>query len=78
MEVLTFTCFFWIENIPNNIDSESIQQLKKYINDTIVTGVPDQYLDPELYDLVKRLKTHNHSPYCSDNYKSKCRFNFPK
>lgn len=70
--------FFWIENIPNNIDSESIVQLKKYINDTIVTGVPDQYLDPELYDLVKRLQTHNHSPYCSNNYKSKCRFNFPK
>lgn len=69
--------FFWIENVPNKIDDQNIVQLKNYINASISSVIPDRSTDSEMHDLVKKLQTHSHTPYCSNNYKSKCRFGFP-
>lgn len=70
--------FFWIENVPNKIDDQNIIQLKNYINASISSVIPDRSTDSEMHDLVKKLQTHSHTPYCSNNSKSKCRFGFPK
>lgn len=56
----------------NGLDDGDLQ------NSSISSVIPDRSTDSEMHDLVKKLQTHSHTPYCSNNYKSKCRFGFPK
>ena len=63
---LVTACFFWIENIPQDISCDTRDVLVQYIKSVIKTDIPDE-LDVELYQLVKRLQTHSHSTYLKKN-----------
>ena len=59
---LVTTYFFWIENIPQDINCDTRDVLVQYIDSVIKTDIPDES-DVELCQLVKRLPTHSHSKY---------------
>ena len=58
--------FFWIENIPQDISCDTRYVLVQYIDSVIKTDIPGES-DVELYQLVKRLQTRNHSKYLKKN-----------
>ena len=70
--------FLWVSDLPIDINEQSIPVIISYINKTICSTIPDEYDDPELHALVKRLQTHHHSPYCSKSNRYSCRFGLPK
>ena len=66
---------FWLEDFPDLNDAAAVVQ---FIDKVISTELPDEQLDPELYELVKRYQTHVHyNKYCLNNRRNKCRFKFP-
>ena len=71
-------CLLWVKNAPK-VDKESDKEVcdfvENYINGRIPCDIPE---NEELRSLVKRLQTHNHSPFCRAHVKARCRFNFPK
>ena len=69
--------FFWIKDIPSDINSETADALLTYIDKVIKTELPNQADDPELHNMVRRLQMHSHGKYCTPHGKSSCRFNFP-
>ena len=50
--------FFWIENIPQDINCDTRDVLVQYIDYVIKTDIPDES-DVELCQSVKRLQTHS-------------------
>ena len=50
------TCFFWIENIPQDISCDTRDVLVQYIDYVIKTDIPDES-DGELCQSVKRPQT---------------------
>ena len=73
---LVTTCFFWIENIPQDISCDTRDVLVQYTDSVIKTDIPDES-DVELCQLVKRLQTHSHSKYLKKTPPSSGRFKFP-
>ena len=66
---------FWLENFSDLNDAAAVVQ---FIDKVISTELPDEKLDPELHNLVKRYQTHVHyKKYCLNNRRNKCRFKFP-
>ena len=59
--------FIWIDNIPQDISCATRDVLVQYINYVIKTDIPDES-DVELYQLVKRLKTHSHIKYLTKKH----------
>jgi hypothetical protein len=49
-----------------------------YLDKTIVSTIPSQPQDPELFSLVNSLQIHHRSSYCQKTERSPCRFGFPK
>lgn len=70
--------FLWIDGFSDVVDESTIAILLQYIDKTISTDFPDKDTDAELFDLVKRVQIHSHTRYCSSNFRSTCRFGFPK
>ena len=70
--------FFWVGNVPNDINENTSETVLQYITNTIHTHIPLETENPELYHLVKKLQTHSHSNYCMRSGKHPCRFGFPK
>ena len=70
--------FFWVGNVPNDINENTSKTVLQYITNTIHTHIPLETENPELYHLVKKLQTHSHSNYCMRSGKHPCRFGFPK
>ena len=70
--------FFWVANIPKEIDEQTIPLLIDYLNRVIHTSLPNADQDPELYFLASKLQTHHHSSYCLKNPQAACRFHFPR
>ena len=54
---LVTTYFFWIENIPQDINCDTRDVLVQYIDSVIKTDIPDES-DVKLCQLVKRIQTH--------------------
>ena len=50
--------FFWIENVPQDINCDTRDVLVQYIDYVIKTDIPDES-DVELCQSVKRLQTHS-------------------
>ena len=73
---LVTTYYFSIENIPQDISSDTHDVLVRYIDSVIKTDIPDES-DVELCQLVKRLQTHSHSKYLKETPPSSGRFKFP-
>ena len=69
--------FFWIKDIPSDINSDTANDLLRYIDKVIHTRLPNEKDDPELHGMVRRLQMHSHGKYCMPNGISSCRFNFP-
>ena len=66
---------FWLEKFPDLNDGAAVVQ---FIDKVISTEIPDENIDPELHELVKRYQTHIHyKKYCLNNRRNKCRFKFP-
>lgn len=61
----------------NEINEVNVPDLLHYKNETIKSTIPN-VADMELHNLVKKLQTHSHTPYCTKALKTKCRFGFPK
>ena len=55
---LVTTYFFWIENIPQDINRDTHDVLVQYIDSVIKTDIPDES-DVGLCQLVKRLQTQS-------------------
>ena len=73
---LVTVCFFWIENIPQDISCDTRDVFVQYIDSVIKTDIPDES-DVELCQLVKQLQTHSHSKYFQKTPSSSGRFKFP-
>lgn len=70
--------FIWTDDLPDKISAQTASDFVSYIDRTIFSEILDEDTDPELYELVTKLQTHAHSPYCTRGYRSACRFNFPR
>ena len=71
-------CLLWIKDAPKvdkETDEEVCEFVDKYINGKIPCDIEE---NEHIRNLVKKLQTHNHSPFCRANVKARCRFNFPK
>ena len=65
----------WTDDSPK-LTHETKQEYKDYVDQHMQAYLPDRDTDPELYELVKKYQTHNHSK-TSRKYKNiACRFNF--
>ena len=72
---LVTTYFFWIENIPQDINCDTRDVLVQYIDSVIKTDIPDES-DVEICQLIKRLQSHCHSKYFQKTPPSSGRFKF--
>ena len=69
--------FFWVEGIPQKWDIDTQDEILKYIDRVICSNKPSPDSDPELYRLVCKLQTHQHTKYCRGPYRKNCQFKFP-
>ena len=69
--------FLWVAGLSYVIVEQSSPQVISNIEKSVSSVLPDQNVDLELYNLVKKLQTHFHSPYCTKG-RSVCRFGFPR
>ena len=71
-------CLLWVKDAPK-VDKETDEDVcafvDKYVQGSLPSDVPENM---EIRNLVKKLQTHNHSPFCRSHVKARCRFNFPK
>lgn len=65
----------WTSDCPE-LTTETKQQYVDYIDSHAQTYLPDESNEPELYELVRMYKKHNHSKTCRKYRNVNCRFNF--
>ncbi len=75
---------FWVENAPV-YGVNSNEEVIKFIDSYITCSIPDEKLNPDLYDLVMRYQRHKCTKSCQFTVKlkknkfiTKCRYGFPR
>ena len=71
-------CLLWVKDA-SKVDKETHKEvcgfIDKYVNGKIPYDVEE---NDEIRNSVKKLQTHNNSPFCRPHAKARCHFNFPK
>ena len=71
-------CLLWVKDAPK-VDKESDEKVCEFVDKYVNGRIPCDFPENELIrGLVKKLQTHNHSPFCRPHVKARCRFNFPR
>ncbi|VDI36704.1 Hypothetical predicted protein [Mytilus galloprovincialis] len=71
-------CLFWIDDAPV-LDEDDDQTVCDFVDRFVTCQMPDDTVDPELYEIVSSVQQHskNHSKSCKKKGTT-CRFNFPR
>ena len=71
-------CLLWVKDAPK-VDKESDEEVCEFVDKYVNGRIPcDIEENAEIRSLVRKLQTHNHSPFCRAHVKARCRFNFPR
>ena len=63
--------------MPRIVDNTNKELFVKYIDEHIITNIPNSQECPKLHYLVSKLQTHSHYAYCTNGFRKTCRFGFP-
>ena len=71
-------CLIWVKDAPS-VDVNTDEEVCRFVDKYITGKIPvDSKETEDVRNLVKKLQTHVHSPYCREHVNGRCHFNFPK